>query len=133
MVLGAGLYACEGAKFRIDNRGWKHYDVDFTNNDPRLITIFLKFLRECINAPEDKIKAQLFIYPDHEESVVLRFWSKLTKIPLNRFNKVIRMVQRSGRFKPSEHGTLKIRYHHKENFLTIQGIISRVLAFGEVA
>ena len=59
MILGAGLYACEGAKFRIDNRGWKHYDVDFTNTDPKLISIFLKFLRECINAPEEKIKAQL--------------------------------------------------------------------------
>ena len=43
------------------------------------------------------------------------------------------MVQRSGRFNPSEHGILKVRYHHKENFLTIQGIISQVFADGEVA
>ena len=133
MILGAGLYSCEGTKFRIDCRGGKHYEVDFTNTDPRLIRVFLRFIRECIGAPEDRIKAQLFIYPDHNENKLLKFWSNITKIPLSRFTKVIHMTQRSGRFKPSEHGTLKVRYHHKENFLTIQAIISQVLADGEVA
>ena len=59
MILGAALYACEGTKFRIDNRGGKHYEVDFTNNNAKLISLFLKFLRVSIKAPEDKIKAQL--------------------------------------------------------------------------
>lgn len=132
-ILGAGLYACEGAKFRIDNRGGKHYDIDFTNNNPKLINLFLKFVRECIKAPEDRIKGQLFIYPDHNENEVLKFWSNSTRIPINRFTKVIHLVQRSGRFKPSKYGTLKIRYHHKENFLKIQGIISKVFSEGGVA
>lgn len=133
MILGAALYACEGTKFRIDNRGGKHYEVDFTNNNPKLISLFLKFLRVSIKAPEDKIKAQLFVYPDHDEDEVLRFWSKTTDIPLNRFNKVIHLTQKSGRFKPAQYGTLKIRYHHKENFITIQGIISQVFKWGGVA
>jgi hypothetical protein len=131
-ILGAGLYACEGAKLRISNQGRKHYEVDFTNNNPKLINLFLRFVRECIHAPEDKIKAQLFIYPDHDETEVLNFWSSTTKIPLNRFTKVMHMVQRSGRFKPSIHGTLKVRYSHKENFLTIQSIISDVFTNGGV-
>lgn len=133
MILGAGLYACEGAKFRIDNRGWPHYDVDFTNNNPNLIKIYLEFLRKCIKAPEDRIKAQLFIYPDHNETEVLEFWSKATDIPLHRFTKVMHMTQRSGRFKPSKYGTLKVRFHHKENFLRIQGIIDKVFPSGGVA
>lgn len=127
------MYACEGAKFRIDNRGWPHYEIDFTNNNPSLIKLFLKFLRESIKAPEDKIKAQLFIYPDHDEAKLLKFWSRTTNIPQNRFNKVMHLVQGSGRFKPSQHGTIKIRYHHKKNFLTIQGIISQVFEYGGVA
>ena len=131
LILGAGIYACEGAKFRVDNNGKKHYDVDFTNNDPKLISLFLRFIRECIHAPEERIKAQLFIYPDHNEAEVINFWSNITKIPQSRFTKVMHMVQRSGRFKPSKYGTLKVRYFHKENFLAIQGIITKVLNMEE--
>lgn len=32
-LLGAALYLCEGTKVRVDNRGWKHYDLEFTNKD----------------------------------------------------------------------------------------------------
>lgn len=131
-ILGASLYICEGAKFRIDNRGWKHYEIDFTNNNPHVVILFLKFIRESIHAPEDKIKAQLFIYPDHNEKETLNFWINQTQIPLSRFNKVMYLTQGSGRFKPSKYGTIKIRYHHKENFLKIQGIIDKVFS-GEVA
>jgi hypothetical protein len=80
---------------------------------------------------EDRIKAQLFIYSDLDEFDLVNFWSKITQIPLNRFNKVIHLTQRSGRFEPSKHGTLKVRYHHKEHFLKLQSIINEV--FGEVA
>jgi len=76
MILGAGIYACEGTKFRIDKTGRKRYDVDFTNNDPKFINLFLRFIRECIHAPEDKIKDQLFIYHDHDEAEVLNFLVK---------------------------------------------------------
>ncbi len=133
IILGAGLYACEGTKSRIDNRGWKHYDIEFTNNNPKLIIIFLKFLRECIKAPESRIKAQLFAYEDQTEADLINYWSNITKISLDRFTKVIRLVQRSGRFKPAIYGTLKVRCSNKENFLKIQGIISQVFADGEVA
>jgi len=130
-ILGASLYVCEGAKARIDNRGYKQYAVEFTNNDPRLIKSFLKFLRSNIKVEEDRIKAQLFTYPDLNEFELVNFWSKITKIPAIRFNKVIHLTQKSGRFKPSVHGTLKVRYHHKEHFLKLQSIINEV--FGEVA
>ncbi|AKM83124.1 hypothetical protein A2422_03910 [Candidatus Woesebacteria bacterium RIFOXYC1_FULL_31_51] len=125
-ILGAALYACEGAKERIDNRGRKQYAIDFTNNDPRLIKWFLKFLRNNFKVEEDRIKAQLFIYPDHNEQKLVNFWVKTTQIPKIRFNKVMHLIQKSGRFKPSIYGTMKVRYHHKEHFLKLKGIIDRV-------
>ena len=129
-LIGASLYICEGAKLRVDNRGWKQYAVDFTNTNPDVIKVFLRFLREILHAEESRIKAQLFVYPDIEEAKTLEFWSSLTKIPVGRFNKIIHLSQRSGRFKPSKFGTLKIRYHHKKHFLKIQDIIAKV--FGGV-
>lgn len=125
-ILGAALYVCEGAKLRINKFGRKNYSIDFTNNDPRLIRSFLKFLRSNIDVVEDRIKAQLFIYPDHDENDTLKFWSDVSNIPIFRFNKVIHLTQRSGRFKPSKHGTFKVRYHHKEHFLILKGIIDKV-------
>lgn len=125
-ILGASLYVCEGSKLRVDNNGKKTYSMEFTNNDPRLIKAFLKFLRTNIKVEENRIKAQLFIYPDHNEQEIVNFWSRISQIPKSRFNKVIHLIQRSGRFKPSIYGTFKVRYHHKEHFLILKGIIDKV-------
>ena len=73
----------------------------------------------------------MFIYPDHDEAEIVDFWSKVTKIPVCRFNKTINLIQRSGKFRTSTYGTLKIRYSHKEHFLRLQGIMEDV--FGGVA
>lgn len=66
-LLGASMYLCEGTKLRIDNRGWKQYVIEFTNKDPRAISLFLKYLREVIKAEEERVKLQIFIYEDHNE------------------------------------------------------------------
>ncbi len=128
-LLGASLYLCEGTKFRIGNRGNKIYAVEFTNKDPRAIKIFLDFLRKVIKAKEDRVKAQLFVYPDHDILELQKYWSDITKIPTDRFNKTIELKQRNYKYKPNPLGVLKVRYHHKEHFLKIQGIIEEI--FGE--
>lgn len=130
-VIGEALYICEGTRKRIDNRGHTIQSVEFTNKDERTIKMFLRFLREVIKADEKRIKAELFIYPDHNESKLMDYWMKITSIPVSRFNKTIRLKQKNVRFKPNPFGTLKIRYCHKEHFLKINGIIETT--FGEVA
>ncbi len=124
--IGASLYVCEGTRARIDNRGHKNLSVEFTNKDPRTIKLFLDFLRKVIKVEEVRVKAQLFIYPDHDEEKLIHFWSGLTDIPLFRFTKTIKLKQKNIRYKPNPLGTLKIRYHHKRHFLVIQDIIDRI-------
>lgn len=124
--IGAALYWGEGTKERELKRGGKIYAVEFTNVNVKMICIFLKFLREVVRAEEDRIKAQVFLYPDHVTEVVLDYWSKCTKIPRNRFQKVILLKQGSGKYKPSMYGIMKIRYSHKEHFLKIRGIIDEI-------
>lgn len=130
-LIGASLYLCEGTRLRTDNRGYKQFAVEFTNRDPRPILLFLKFLRNYINIDEDRLKAQLFIYPDHNEIKLLNFWSKLTGIPFSRFNKIIKLKQKNLRFKPNPLGTLKLRYHHKKHFLKISYLIEQVFGLEE--
>lgn len=127
LLLGASLYTCEGTRARIiRGTGQKIFAVEFTNKDPRTIGIFLRFLREVVKAEESRIKAELFIYPDHNEDKLKQFWSNITNIPLERFNQTIRLRQKNVKFNPNPLGTLKIRYHHKEHFLLIQNIIDKI-------
>lgn len=129
--IGAALYLCEGTKARLDNRGYTQYAIEFTNKDPRMIKLFMLFLRTIINAVEDRIKLQLFIYPDHNEMKLKTFWSNITHIPPTRFNKTIYLKQKNIRYRPNPLGTAKIRYTNKQDYLKIQAIIDQV--FGGVA
>ncbi len=128
-LLGAALYLDEGTKARKTRYG-KIYSIEFTNTDPRMIEIFMLFLRKVIKPIEEKVKAQLFIYPDHCEVTLKSFWSEKLNIPLGRFQKSIFLKQSSGRFKPSLYGIMKVRYNNKVHFLELQGIIDKV--FGGV-
>jgi hypothetical protein len=126
--IGAALYICEGTKARIlrTRKNQKIFAVEFTNTDPRVITIFLQFLRKIIKADENRIKAELFIYPDHNKNQLKTFWSKTTNIPPNRFQKTICLKQKNLKYKPNPLGILKIRYTHKTHFLKIQDLINAV-------
>ncbi len=125
-ILGASLYICEGTRMRIDNRGWRQYVIEFTNKEPQVIRLFLKFLREIISADKSRIKAQLFVYPDHSESELKAYWISQTQIPASNFNQTIFLKQKNIKYKPNPLGVIKIRYHHKEHFLKLQSIINNV-------
>lgn len=129
--VGAALYLCEGTRMRLLRTQFnrKHYAIEFTNKEPRMMRVFMKFLREVIEPEEERVKAQLFVYPDLDEVRLKKYWSKVVHIPIRRFNKSILLVQKNQRFKPNPLGTLKIRYTHKEHFLKLQGIIDEV--FGQ--
>ena len=132
-VIGASLYLCEGTKERYLKNGRKIFAVEFTNTDPRAIKMFLRFLRKVIVPVESRIKAELFLYPDLNDNKLKKFWSKMTKIPINRFQKTIFLKKKTSIFKANPLGTIKIRYSHKEHFLKIKGIINEVFGSGGVA
>ena len=79
-LLGAALYLCEGTKLRVDNRGWKHHDIEFTNTDPRMLRVFITFVRKILKVEEKRMRFQLFIYPDHSEKKLVDFWCRTLSI-----------------------------------------------------
>ena len=125
-LVGAALYWGEGTKVRKLNTGWFNYAVEFTNVDGEMINVFLNFLRKSVGAVETRIKAQLFLYPEHNDETEINYWINLTNIPRERFQKIIHIKERSGRYRISNHGIMKIRYFHKKHFLEIQGIIGEL-------
>lgn len=125
---GALLYVCEGTKLRKDPR-YKNtyiYAIEFTNSDPRIITLFRQFMLQILNINPSSIKAQLFLYPDLDAEKVRIEWSRKTGIPIRQFQKIITLKAKISKFKPNPLGTLKIRYSSKEKFLQLQSIIDSV-------
>ena len=78
-VAGTMLYLAEGAK-----RGTT---VDFTNSDPRLVVLFLTFLRKICGVAEERLRVHLYAYADQDVEQLKRFWSSITNIPIQQFIK----------------------------------------------
>lgn len=126
-IIGAMIYACEGTKARIDKRYNRLlYSIELTNSDPNIIRLFRLFLDKIIKINKERIRGQLFFYPDLNEKKLIDFWSKISLIPVNQFNKSICLKEKKGKFKANPLGTFKIRYSSKKDFLILQKIIENV-------
>ncbi len=124
--IGAAMYVCEGTKARRDYRGIDRYiySIELTNSDPKIIQVFSKFLKEIIEADWTRVRGQLFIYPDLDENILKQFWSKISMIPINQFQKSIILKAKTNKFRPSPYGTFKLRYSCKKDFFKLQKLIN---------
>lgn len=127
-LVGAMLYACEGTKARRDKRYQNHYNysIELTNSKPEIIGSFSKFLFRILKVDQKRLRGQLFLYPDHDKEKLIRFWSRVSSIPLSQFQQVIMLKQKNSKYKPNPLGTFKIRYSHKKDFVKLQKIIESV-------
>lgn len=128
-IVGIALYWAEGHKRPIIARGKirTYHPVSFTNSDPKLISLFMRFLRETCQVPEEKIKAHLRIFDHQNEVYILDFWQKTAKIPMSNFGKVYRGISISSQHKRPynilPYGTLQIRVNDTSLFHKIMGWI----------
>jgi hypothetical protein len=127
-IAGAMIYACEGTKVRRDYR-YKNryiYAIELTNSRPETIRLFAKFLKEILKVDDSRLRGQLFVYPDHDKKQLIRFWAKVSDIPVKQFQKPIDLIQKNSKYKPNPLGTFKIRYNNKKDFLKLQSIITTI-------
>lgn len=124
-IAGIMLYWGEGAK--------SGSTVKFTNSDPFMIQVFLNFLRKICGIHEERLKAILHLYPDQNKFSLLKYWSKTTKIPLERFYKTNIHKGKIGTYKTkSSYGTICINYSDKRLLQSILTWIEQ-FKFAEVA
>lgn len=107
-IAGVALYLGEGGK----TRSW---DLDFTNSDPRVLKLWVQFLRQICSVQSERLKARIEYYEDIDYPGLLKFWSSELGIPVENFG---RPTIKSGRVakgiylgRRSLYGTLHIRFH----------------------
>jgi len=135
LFLGSALYWAEGYKRPVIRNGKEvtHHVVSITNSDLYLVKLFLKFLREYCKVPEEKIKASIRIYEHQNESLLLDFWQKETKILPQNFKKTYYGTSKSilGKrpFNRLLHGTVQIVVADTKLFHRIMGYIEKIKKF----
>ncbi len=80
-LLGLTLYWGEGNK--------KTQQFQFTNSDPHAIRAMMRWLTEIHKVPKEKIKIRLYTHKLYAHEKCEKFWSEITNIPVNQFQKTI--------------------------------------------
>lgn len=101
------IYWCEGVKDR-------HSGVRFMNSDPRLVEFFLKLLRDSFELDEMKFRVCVHLHQYHDVKGQLKFWSKVTGIPISRFTKPYIKRNTGKRVRVGYNGCASVRYHDVE-------------------
>lgn len=79
-MLGIGLYMGEGTKL---------YEITrFINSNPEYVSCAMKWFREVCLIENRHFSVAIHLYPDSDEKLAKRYWSRVTKVPLSQFEKV---------------------------------------------
>lgn len=83
-LIGIALYWAEGSKERDTSIGGS---VRFNNSDPRMIKLFLKWLRDIIKINEEDIKYDIYIHENSKNRIedVIKFWANITDTSVDKF------------------------------------------------
>lgn len=114
-LIASLLYWCEGEKTNFST-------LRFTNSDPELVQSFLTALRSGFPLDEKKFRVLMHLHSYHEEQKQKNFWSKLTRIPKNQFNKTFHKPHSGLQIHPGYEGCISIRYHDAKVAKTIAAI-----------
>jgi hypothetical protein len=58
-----------------------------SNTDPRMIRLYVRFLRKIAHVPTEKIRLALILYPDLDDRQCQSFWGKTTELKRENFIK----------------------------------------------
>ncbi|MCG2714006.1 MAG: hypothetical protein L6308_04095 [Candidatus Omnitrophica bacterium] len=106
-IAGIMLYWAEGTS--------KGNSVDFVNSNPKMIKIFLRFLREICGAKEERLRVYLYGYSYQNVNSLKLYWHNLTKISLKQFTKpFIRKGNPNLSKRKLIYGLVHIRYNDKK-------------------
>ena len=108
------IYWCEGSKGLNDLR--------FTNSDPELIKTFITLFRKAFKVDETKFRALIHLHEYHDESKQKKFWSDITKISENKFQKSYLKINTGKRIKENYPGCISIKYYDAKIFKELKAL-----------
>ncbi|HZQ29973.1 MAG TPA: hypothetical protein VFA93_02765 [Patescibacteria group bacterium] len=111
-LIGIMLYWAEGAKDKEYSPG---QSVIFSNSDPLMIKVFLKWIDICLQIPVEDMQFSIYIHENHKHNIekVKKFWSDATGFSIGRFDKIyykkhkVKVYRRN--VEKTYHGLLRIR------------------------
>ncbi|MDD4476771.1 MAG: hypothetical protein PHY40_01285 [Patescibacteria group bacterium] len=120
--IGNSLYWAEGYK-----RG--NWNVIFSNSDPFINKIMMRFFTEICFIPKEKIKIQIQIHKNISFKNALHYWSKILKLQKKQFLSPSFQLSKSSKLKRKNNlpfGTLRIRINDVILLNKIKGWISGI-------
>lgn len=86
-LIGTILYWAEGSKQKEHNPS---QPVVFSNSDPKVIQIFLKWLTVCLQIPNRRIVFEIYIHESYQKSPnpLQAYWARLTGFPTSKFGTI---------------------------------------------
>lgn len=111
---GIMLYWAEGAK--------SNETIKFSNSDPLMIKLMMRWFREICNVREEKFRIALHIHELLCRKDAEKHWSKITGVPLSQFQKTyVKPTSLGQRKNVLYNGTCVICVFDKNLFRQIQG------------
>jgi hypothetical protein len=127
LLVGTALYWGEGYKKGAEGSNWKC--VDFTNSDPTMIKMIMRFFRETCWVKNESFKIQIMLHNNIFKKEALKFWSKVTKVPKKQFIKISIIKSKASKEKQKnvlKYGTVHIRVYNTDLFHKIIGYIDGI-------
>lgn len=93
-ILGVALYWAEGAKEKNYGRG---QGIIFSNSDPKMVVLFLKWLREIVKIGQERIKFDIYVQESYKDRVeeIKSYWSHVTGLAGNLFERVYSIIRKA--------------------------------------
>jgi len=119
-IAGIALYAGEGAK--------TGNTVKLANTDPRMIILFLAWMRRFFVLDEARLRVQLYLHQGLDIDAATEHWSALTGIPRSQFIKPYRAApDPSRRFAKYPFGCPGVRYSSASTLYRILALCDALL------
>ena len=126
--IGISLYWAEGYKRArvVNGREVTWHEIAFTNSDPHMIRLFVRFLEECMDIKRSEMKLVLKLFDYLSEELSVRFWSEASGIDI--VNIRCRYVRTKSTENNTSHnrlpyGVAKIQVGNSEKFHQLMGWI----------
>jgi hypothetical protein len=125
-IIGPALYWAEGMKSQTRTSA----SLVFSNSDPKMIFLFMKFLREILLVPDKKIRSGIHLYKSINIDEAKDYWSKITSLSSHEFYIVTQVSSRSKNKRPKNilpYGTLSVKINDRIVFHKVMGMIGGII------
>lgn len=125
-IVGAALYWAEGYNA-------SRNCVVFSNSNPGMIRVMMRFFREVCQVPAEKFRGKVAIHPHLNIRDAVGYWSGISGIPLHQFYKPLLAVSRSSKGKRDTlpRGTFNIIINDVVCCSRIKGWIEGIKKWGD--